>query len=450
MAQDSVIETSNKNTLPGNMKGPAQDRPATFFIETQGCKLNQADSEVLTRRFVEAGYTEAGGRDEADVRVINSCTVTHTADKKARQATRAALRSNGSSLVVLTGCFAERAPEDAANLGENLLVVSNRDKDILVQQVVDSGLGLAAPKRPSIPQPLLYQRPRAMVKIQEGCDQVCAYCIVPKVRGRERSIPPHVILEQVRRRVEEGRKEVVLTGTQLGTYGFDLEPGTDLTSLVRSLLDCSGVERLRVSSLQPQEITPALLSLWKDPRLCPHFHLPLQSGSDAVLKRMRRRYTTGQYAESVRMIRDSVDNVSITADVIVGFPGEGDTEFSQTLDLAERLELASIHAFPYSTRPGTTAAYLKPKVDEVVKKGRMASILELSRKLERAFKEKSLGSVRPVLWERAALGLGGPVLTGLTDNYLRVSAGADWDMVGRITPARLLSLDGDRISADLV
>ena len=361
MAQDSVIETSNKDTLPGNMKGSAQDRPATFFIETQGCKLNQADSEVLARRFVEAGYTEAGGRDEADVRVINSCTVTHTADKKARQATRAALRSNGSSLVVLTGCFAERAPEDAANLGENLLVVSNRDKDILVQQVVDSGPGLAAPKRPSIPQPLLYQRPRAMVKIQEGCDQVCAYCIVPKVRGRERSIPPHVILEQVRRRVEEGRKEVVLTGTQLGTYGFDLEPGTDLTSLVRSLLDCSGVERLRVSSLQPQEMTPALLSLWKDPRLCPHFHLPLQSGSDAVLKRMRRRYTTGQYAESVRMIRDSVDNVSITADVIVGFPGEGDTEFSQTLDLAERLELASIHAFPYSTRPGTTAAYLKPK-----------------------------------------------------------------------------------------
>ena len=427
-----------------------KDRPATFFIETQGCKLNQADSEVLTRRFAEAGYMPAACREDADVRVINSCTVTHTADKKARQATRAALRSNGSSLVVLTGCFAERAPGDAAKLGDRVLVVSNRDKDSLVQRVADSGVGLIGANETSNIPPPFRQRPRAMVKIQEGCDQICAYCIVPKVRGRERSIPPHIVLEQVRRRVEEGRKEVVLTGTQLGTYGFDLDSGTDLTSLVKTLLDHSGVERLRVSSLQPQETTLALLNLWEDTRLCPHFHLPLQSGSDSVLKRMRRRYTAGQYADSVRKIRETVDNVSVTADVIVGFPGEDEAEFSETLELAERMELASIHVFPYSTRPGTTAAHLTPKVEEGVKKERMAKMLDLAKRLEQAFKEKSLGSTRPVLWERATSSQGAPALSGLTDNYLRVTAEGDWNMVGCITPARLESLDGDRISAAFI
>ena len=368
MAQRLLIDGLRVDSLPAEANARAKTRPATFFIETQGCKLNQADSEVLARRFTEAGYTPAACGEEAEVRVINSCTVTHTADKKARQATRAALRSNGSSLVVLTGCFAERAPEDAAKLGDRVLVVSNRDKDSLVQRVADSRVDVVETDKKSTSSPAAQCRPRAMVKIQEGCDQVCAYCIVPKVRGRERSIPPHVILDQVKQRVDEGRKEVVLTGTQLGTYGFDLNSGVDLTSLVNTLLDRSGVERLRVSSLQPQEITPALLDLWKDPRLCPHFHLPLQSGSDAVLKRMRRRYTAGQYVDSAHMIRDMVDDVSITADVIVGFPGEDEAEFTQTLELAERVELASIHAFPYSTRPGTTAAHLTPKVDDGVKK----------------------------------------------------------------------------------
>ncbi len=445
MAVDSAIESCRMDSGPHEMKASTHERQATVFIETQGCKLNQADSEALARRFLEAGYTLVGRRDEADVRVVNSCTVTHTADKKARQATRAALRSNRSPLVVLTGCFAERAPSDAAKLGERLLVVSNRDKDSLVQRVIDSGTGPGTSKKPSALQSEPRCRPRAMVKIQEGCDQVCAYCIVPRVRGRERSIHPDVIVEQVRRRVEEGRKEVVLTGTQLGTYGFDLDAGTDLTYLIKAVLDLSGVERLRVSSLQPQEITPALLDLWKDPGLCPHFHLPLQSGSDAVLKRMRRRYTSGQYMDGVRMVRDTVDNVSITADVIVGFPGEVETDFTETLDLAERMELASIHAFPYSTRPGTSAAYLEPKVDEGVKKRRMARMLDLGRNLELAFKQKALGSVRPVLWEQATNSDGGPVLTGLTDNYLRVSAAGDRDLVGRITGARLERLDGDRI-----
>ena len=447
MAQRTLIAIPGKGPLPGAPKPPASRGPATVFIDTQGCKLNQADSETLARRFVEAGYSLADSRDDADIRVINSCTVTHTADKKARQATRAALRSNGSSLVVLTGCFAERAPADAAKVGDRVLVVSNRDKDTLVQQVAGSGAAAPALDSPFVSPPVLQQRPRAMVKIQEGCDQVCAYCIVPKVRGRERSIPPDVILEQVRRRVEDGRKEVVLTGTQLGTYGFDLGAGTDLAYLVKTVMDCSGVERLRVSSLQPQEITPALLDLWKDSRLCPHFHVPLQSGSDAVLKRMRRRYTASQYVDSVRKVRDSVADVSITADVIVGFPGEGETDFSETLDLAEQMELASIHAFPYSTRPGTSAAYLEPKVDEPVKKRRMARMLELSRNLELAFKQKALGCVRPVLWEQMTTGADSPMVAGLTDNYLKVVARGGLDMVGRITPARLESIEGDRILA---
>ena len=205
-------------------------------------------------------------------------------------------------------------------------------------------------------------RHRAMVKIQEGCDQVCAYCIVPRVRGRERSIPPKLIVSEIGRQAEEGCREAVLTGTQLGTYGFDI-PGTDLAGLVRSILDDTSIDRLRVSSLQAQEITPELLDLWSDPRLCPHFHIPLQSGSDPVLRAMRRRYDTDRFARTLDLVRDAVPGVGVTTDIIVGFPGEGDDDFRDGYDFAGRMAFSDIHVFPYSSRPGTTAAHLKDTVD---------------------------------------------------------------------------------------
>ena len=296
-------------------------RQPSVAIETHGSKLNQADSSILAAEFVEAGYRLAVDGEPADVYVVNTCTVTHVADRKARQALRSAARRNPKAAVVATGCYAQRSPQDLRGLDGTDMVLGNRQKHELVSLVdrrldrapVPCATGFdAAPVEPTV------MRARAAVKIQEGCDQVCAYCIVPKVRGRERSVPADRIMSQIDRLVARGYREVVLTGTQLGTYGFDLvEP--DLQGLISRILDRSGLERLRVSSLQPQEVDDDLLNIWSDSRLCPHIHMPLQSGSDSVLRRMRRRYTAEEYSETVERIRRAVPGVSVTADVIAGF-----------------------------------------------------------------------------------------------------------------------------------
>jgi len=394
-----------------------------------------------------------GPTEHADVYVVNTCTVTHVADSKARQALRAASDKNPQALVVATGCYAQRAPEELTQVRGVGLVAGNREKHRLVEMVLaargDQPVACAVGEEPSILVDHGTLRTRAMVKIQEGCNQVCAYCIVPKVRGRERSIPTEVLLGQVRARVEEGYREVVLTGTQLGSYGFDLD-GEDLEHLISLLLRDSGIERLRVSSLQPQEITGELLELWDDPRLCPHFHMPLQSGSDRILSRMRRRYTSAQYARAVDAIRARVRGVSITGDVIVGFPGEEQEHFGESLSLAHELEFASMHVFPYSVRPGTSAAHMGLPVEEVEKRARMDQMLDLAQRQAAAFRQSSLGSIRPVLWERSQVWDGKNVILGLTDNYLKVFTTGATSLVNHLTLARLVSEKGERVLAEVV
>ena len=240
------------------------------------------------------------------------------------------------------------------------------------------------------------RRNRSMVKIQEGCDQVCAYCIVPKVRGRERSIPPESLVEQINQRVAEGCLEVVLTGTQLGTYGFDI-PGATLTRLLERILAETAVPRLRVSSLQPQEINPRLLELWQDPRLCRHFHIPLQSGSDRILEMMRRRYTTGLFAEKVDLVRNTVPGSGVTADLIAGFPGETEAEFQESLAFATSMAFSDMHIFPYSPRPGTSAVYLSGPVSQPVKKARTTQLLAMAKEGFEAFRSYQLGQTHPIL-----------------------------------------------------
>lgn len=426
----------------------------TVAIQTHGCKLNQADSEALARRFAQAGYRVVDPSEPADIYIINTCTVTHVADSKARQALRVTHRQNPSALVVATGCYAQRAPTELAAVQGVGLVVGNSEKDRLVEMVLaargDQLVPCAVGQDPSLlPRGRGFGRTRAMVKIQEGCDQVCAYCIVPKVRGRERSIPPEVLLSQVRQRVEEGYKEVVLTGTQLGSYGFDLA-GANLKGLLEHLLKESAVQRLRVSSLQPQEITWDLLELWDDPRLCPHFHMPLQSGSDYLLKRMRRRYTSAQYAGAVERVRASVPGVAITADVILGFPGEEEQHFQESLQFAKMMEFASMHVFPYSVRPGTSAAYMGPKVDERTKRRRMEEMLALAQEQASAFRRRSIGTTRQVLWERAEVREGRPVYLGLTDNYLKVHKEQDTPLLNQITSARLVAEVGESLLAKVL
>ena len=417
----------------------------TVYIETHGCKLNQADSQELARRFTEAGYRLADDTSRVDVYVVNTCTVTHVADRKARHAVRNARRRYPNSLVVATGCYAQRAPQQLAQITEVDLVLGNTSKDVLAQKVAEA-LGLlevacstgdAEPLESTSPL-----RTRAMVKIRQGCDQVCAYCIVPKVRGRERSIPPDALLEQVQRLVVEGHQEVVLTGTQLGTYGFDV-PGASLARLLERLLRETAVPRLRVSSLQSQELTDELVELWRNPRLCPHFHLPLQSGSEAVLRRMRRRYSPQQYAEAVESIRKRIPDAAITADVIVGFPGETEAMFQETHRFCRRIGYAGLHVFPYSPRPGTSAAHFGDRVEEQVKGERMGQMLALAREQAHHYRQGLLGSTRPVLWERSQRVSNATIWSGLTDSYVRVAMSSPEPLANRVTAVVLERQAGD-------
>ncbi len=418
-------------------------RGPTVAIETHGCKLNQADTSVLASDFLRAGFSLAPGGGEVDVYVVNTCTVTHVADRKARQALRAARRKHPRATIVATGCYAERDPAALAAIDEIDLVLGNRAKADLVRRVVDARADSLTPCAEGEEPPavaLRDGRTRAMVKIQEGCDQVCAYCIVPRVRGRERSVPPGELVRTVADRVAEGRREVVLTGTQLGTYGHELQ-GFGLVDLVRRVLRETDVARLRVSSLQPQEIGPELLALWDDDRLCPHFHVPLQSGSGPVLRRMRRRYTPEQYRDAVHRVRAAVPDVAVTTDVIVGFPGETEDDFRATASLCEEVGFSAIHVFPYSARPGTSAAHFEDAVDPAAKAERLGEIAAIGAESAAAFRRRFLGTTRPVLWESRAGEDEDRAWTGLTDNYLRVTAEGGDGLANTITDAALVRLD---------
>ena len=420
-------------------------------IETHGCKLNQADSTQIAWEFVESGFRVVSTDEPADVYVVNTCTVTHVADRKARQSLRAARRRNPDAVVVAAGCYVERAPDVLADLDQVDIVVGNSDKPELVRRVLewrgDTPVPCAVGAEPDGYNPRVL-RVRGMVKIQHGCNQVCAYCIVPKVRGRERSVPPAEVVAQVRRYLSLGYKEIVLTGTQLGSYGFDLE-GADLAGLIERVLTETAVPRLRVSSLQPQEIDERLLDLWTDSRLCPHFHMPLQSASTAVLKRMRRRYTPERYTEAVDQLRLRVPGCSITADVIAGFPGETEEDFEATYDFCEQMRFASLHVFPYSTRPGTSAAHFKDHLDARAKAERVSRLLRMAETASAAFRRGLLGSTRPVLWEsRRESAAGNGEYIGLTDNYVRVIASCDRDLTNKVTDARLVRLENGLVRAE--
>ena len=419
----------------------------TVAIHTQGCKLNQADSQTLARQFREAGYLVVDPSSGPDVIVLNTCTVTATADSKARQYLRSTRRRNPNAVVVATGCYAQRAPAELEGMGAVTLVVNNVDKARLVE-VVHSASKVAAPEpgRPSQRMARRIERTRAMVKIQEGCDQVCAYCIVPKVRGRERSVSPALIVDEINRRVDYGYREVALTGTQLGTYGFDI-PGMNLRDLLWRILNETGVERLRVSSLQAHEITAELMELWWDPRMMRHFHIPLQSGCDAVLKRMRRRYGTRQFADAVSLVRSKCPDSGITTDIIVGFPGESPSDFAASRDFVSDIRFADIHVFPFSPRPGTSASHFGDGVPESEKRERMRQMLDLASCSSNSFRDSMVGSVRPVLWERSSVS---GQWSGLTDNYIRVRTRHDSDLGNRITDTELTGYDGEWMTGEAI
>lgn len=424
------------------MTTSADNRPVVSIL-TLGCKLNQSDSEAIARRLAGEGVriTDRPARG-ASAFVINTCSVTHVADRKARHLVRLARRFSPDAQIVLTGCYAETAPADIGELTGADIVLRNVDKPTIapriLERLAESGDPIGGCPTP-VRNPL---RTRAFIKIQEGCDELCAFCIVPYTRGREASVPIEDVVRQVQAREADGVLEVVLTGTQLGNYGRDLGWPRDEQGprrLLAALLERTSIPRIRLSSLQAQDVRAELLGLWSDSRLCPHFHIPLQSGSDAVLGPMRRRYTADQYLEAIALIRDRVPDVAITTDVIAGFPGETDDDFAATAALCEEIGFAAMHCFPYSRRPHTGADRIKGHLPPPVKRERLERLLDTASRSSKGFRQSYVGRTLPVLWEQRSDGL----WEGLTPNYIRAYIDADAPLENCILPAHLVGLHGE-------
>jgi len=413
---------------------------------TLGCKLNQAETEALTSQFCRSGFQLVSPNDEADVYIANTCTVTHIADRKSRHWLRLARRRNPQALIVATGCYAQRCRQDLASLAD--LVVDNTEKDnlfALMQVLSLDGRGLGEGKTTESQVPAVAVRTRSLIKIQDGCHGPCTYCIVPRVRPRECSSPSSRIIDEVKQKVTLGYKEVVLTGTKVGSYEDD---GTSLRDLVQRILHDTGIERLRLSSLQPSEISGELLALWQDERLCRHYHLALQSGSESVLQRMKRSYSLDEYCRTLKLIREKIPDAAITTDVMVGFPGESDEEFEQSYSFCQQAGFANIHVFPFSPRPETAAARMPSQIKDKVKQERNQRMLELSRSCRRRFCEQFPGQIMPALWEQETKP-GSGIYSGLTSNYIRVFAHSAKSLSNEITLARLLEFRSQGIWGEI-
>jgi len=403
-------------------------------LDTLGCKLNQAETETLAGRLVEAGYELVTRVSQADIYILNTCTVTHTADRKSRHRLRQAHHRNPDALIVAAGCYARRARQELAGIDGVDLVAGNNEKEHLLRLINEAHhqeQEALSDKRTGISR-LSSLRTRSFVKVQDGCNTPCSYCIVPLVRGRETSLPVDEVITEVGSRAANGYQEVVLTGTKIGTYHQD---SVDLKGLLERILVETDVKRLRLSSVQPQEISTGLLGLWADDRLCPHFHLSLQSGSDTVLTRMKRRYDTTEYEQAVSLIRESVPDAAITTDVIVGFPGETDSEFEESYRFCQRMEFARIHVFPFSARSGTEAAQMPGQVDSRTKKQRSETMLTLAEESTQSFRQRFSGRTMTVLWEQRT---GDYIWSGVTGNYLRVFTESVEDLRNRLTPVKLV------------
>jgi len=416
-------------------------------LETLGCRLNISEIESLARGFVAAGHRVVGPGEQADVCVLNTCTVTGVAARKSRQVARHLKRTNPSAVMVVTGCYAELEPNQVDALGVDM-VVGNPEKDRIVELVTEHVQRAHPQLHVSESQPLtsdlphhLYPgaRTRAFVKVQDGCDNRCTFCIVTVARGAGRSRPADEVVAEVQELVRAGYQEVVLSGVHLGCYGHDLRQRRGLYDLVRRLLEETDTLRLRLSSLEPWDLDEDFFALWENSRLGRHLHLPLQSGCDATLRRMARHTTTADFAELVHSARAAIPDLSVTTDIIVGFPGETETEFSASLAFVEAMAFAKLHIFRYSRRPGTAAASMPSQVSPQIVAERSRRMHALGDRLERAFRCRFLGRTMDVLWEMNEPNGVGSVWSGLTDNYLRVSAPGRPGLRNVVTPVRLVA-----------
>lgn len=422
-----------------------------IFLDTIGCRLNQAEIEILARQFRAAGHEIVPTAAEANLAVVNTCTVTSEAAADSRAKIRQAARL-GVEQIVATGCWVTLEPAQAAKLPGVVRIVPNLKKDSLAPDL----LGLPQEffdLEPLVRQPLpgLRARTRAFIKVQDGCDNACTFCVTTLARGASRSRPLEDILSDLRAAQEGGTQEVVLTGVHLGSWGRDLSPTQRLADLVAALLARTSIPRLRLSSLEPWDLDACFFSLWQEPRLCRHLHLPLQSGSAAVLRRMARKTSPQSFAALVESARRAIPHAAITTDLIVGFPGETEAEFAETLAFVRRMDFAGGHVFTYSARPGTPAARMKGQVRGDVAKARSALLRETLADSSKAHRRGCLGQTLPVLWESTSrLSDAGWQLEGLTDTYLRVAATASAPRWNIIDPVCLTGLTEDGLAGTIV
>ncbi len=404
------------------------------FFDTIGCRLNQAEIELLAGQFRAAGHEIVGAADSADLAVVNTCAVTSQAASDSRSAIRRISRP-GKARIIATGCWASLQPESAAALPGVERVVPNRDKDRLV------AVALGFPEldfelEPLVRQPLpgLRRRTRAFIKVQDGCDNRCTFCVAAIARGQARSVPMAQVLEDVRAALEGGAKEIVLTGVHLGSWGHDL--GSQLGALILAVLSGTSVPRLRLSSLEPWNLDEGFFSLWHDPRMCRHLHLPLQSGCAETLRRMARRTNPKSFGGLVAAARRLVPGIAITTDVIAGFPGETEAEFCASIRFVREMGFAGGHVFTYSPRPGTAAVRLNGQLPARVRQERNAIYRSLLDDQARNYRQAFIGQTAAVLWESTSESEGtGWRLEGLTDNYIRVTGWATeprWNVVDAV------------------
>lgn len=426
----------------------------TVAFHTLGCKVNQYDSQAMLELFEQAGYQPGDFDQPCDVYVVNTCTVTGTGDKKSLQAVRRARRLNPAADIIVCGCMAQRDGEKLlADTDARLILGTARRAEIvtLLEQAQREHTRLCAVTdvRRAAFEPLLIThqegRTRATLKIQEGCDRFCTYCIIPYVRGGIRSRSVQDVRDEAARLAQAGYREIVLTGIHLTSYGRDLKNGDTLLSVIRAVHDIAGVQRIRLGSLEPVIATADFArALGEMPKLCPQFHLALQSGCDSVLRRMRRRYDTAAFRESAQALRAVFPDCALTTDVMSGFPGETDAEHRQSLDFCREMRFARMHVFPYSEREGTVAATMPDPVPRHIREERARELIALGAGMAEDYRRAQLGTVRRVLFEQCAEG----VSVGYTPEYMRCEApGA---VCGQTLPVRMTGLLPDGFSGEIV
>lgn len=422
---------------------------STVAFHTLGCKVNHYETEAIWQLFKEAEYERVDFETNADVFVINTCTVTNTGDKKSRQVIRRAIRQNPDAVVCVTGCYAQTSPAEIMEIPGVDVVVGTQDRNKLIGYIEDykkerqpiNGVGNIMKNRTyeELEVPYFTDRTRASLKIQEGCNNFCTFCIIPWARGLMRSRDPEKVIEQATQLVASGYKEIVLTGIHTGGYGQDLK-NYNLAQLLRDLEQIEDLERIRISSIEASQLTDEVIQvIAASTKVVRHLHIPLQSGSDSVLKRMRRKYTMAHFSERLTRLHEALPGLAVTSDVIVGFPGETEEEFQETYDFIVDHHFSELHVFPYSPRIGTPAARMDDQIDEQVKNERVHRLISLSDQLAKTYASHFDQDVLEVIPEEQGDQPG--TLIGYADNYMKVQFSGDEALIGQLVKIKITKAD---------